>query len=175
MPNIYYKNRYNFWNDHKKSLKKIKNDYNSFAVFEKDYFQNEDNCNIFFNLTRDQFGFSDEFPDLVKMFACDLQWAKDAGYCGNQGSSGSSGTSGSSGNSGTSGSSGSSGTVLPKELNTTEKVQKFQDWLDANYPGWAEGYPDGKLSQGKVVQGYKSGGYGSFGPRTRKQWKKKRN
>jgi hypothetical protein len=41
-------------------------------------------------------------------------------------------------------------------------VKGFQDWLDANKPGWAWGYPGGIVN--------KTGGYGRLGPRTTKAW-----
>lgn len=52
--------------------------------------------------------------------------------------------------------------TIPSELNNSEGVKVFQDWLDVNYAGWATGYSDGKLQ--------KRGGYGMFGPRTSKAW-----
>ena len=51
---------------------------------------------------------------------------------------------------------------IPSELVNSEGVKKFQDWLDANKPGWATGYADGKVNKGR--------GYGRFGPRTSKAW-----
>ena len=51
---------------------------------------------------------------------------------------------------------------IPSELGNEEGVKKFQDWLDANKPGWATGYADGKVNKGR--------GYGRFGPRTSKAW-----
>jgi hypothetical protein len=50
-------------------------------------------------------------------------------------------------------------------------VKRFQDWLDGNVPNWATGYKDGKLNQGTKNPGFKSGGYGKFGPRTSAAWK----
>jgi len=44
-------------------------------------------------------------------------------------------------------------------------VKAFQDWLDTNKPGWATGYKEGILKQGT-----NGGGYGKFGPRTKKAW-----
>jgi hypothetical protein len=43
-----------------------------------------------------------------------------------------------------------------------DSTEQFQDWLDANKPGWAWGYPGGVVN--------KAGGYGKFGPRTSKAW-----
>jgi hypothetical protein len=43
-----------------------------------------------------------------------------------------------------------------------DSIEKFQDWLDANKPGWAWGYPGGIVN--------KTGGYGRLGPRTAKAW-----
>lgn len=51
---------------------------------------------------------------------------------------------------------------IPSELGNAEGVKKFQDWLDANKPGWATGYADGKVNKGR--------GYGRFGPRTSSAW-----
>ena len=48
------------------------------------------------------------------------------------------------------------------KLTDRNSVEQFQDWLDANKPGWAQGYKDGKVSHGK--------GYGVYGPRTKKAW-----
>jgi len=48
------------------------------------------------------------------------------------------------------------------KLTDRNSVEQFQDWLDANKPGWAQGYKDGKVNQGK--------GYGVYGPRTKKAW-----
>lgn len=58
---------------------------------------------------------------------------------------------------------------IPPELTD---IKAFQDWLDNNVPNWAEGYKDGKLSQGAKNPGFKSGGYGKFGPRTNAAWEK---
>ena len=60
---------------------------------------------------------------------------------------------------------------IPKELENEEGVKRFQDWLDGNAPNWATGYKDGKLNQGTKNPGFKSGGYGKFGPRTSAAWK----
>ena len=56
---------------------------------------------------------------------------------------------------------------IPSEL---KDVKDFQDWLDDNVPNWAEGYKDGKIRGGRATPGFKSGGYGKFGPRTKKAW-----
>jgi hypothetical protein len=56
---------------------------------------------------------------------------------------------------------------LPPEL---KDVKDFQDWLDDNVPNWAEGYKGGKIRGGVANPGFKSGGYGRFGPRTQKAW-----
>jgi hypothetical protein len=61
----------------------------------------------------------------------------------------------------------SNSSQLPPEL---KDVKDFQDWLDINAKEWATGYKDGKLSQGAKNPGFKSGGYGKFGPRTQKAW-----
>jgi hypothetical protein len=60
--------------------------------------------------------------------------------------------------SGFSGSAASSGSTEDRP----ENIEHFQDWLDANKPGWAWGYPGGIVN--------KKGGYGKFGPRTTKAW-----
>lgn len=60
---------------------------------------------------------------------------------------------------------------IPGELGNEEGVKRFQDWLDGNVPNWATGYKDGKLNQGTKNPGFKSGGYGKFGPRTSAAWK----
>jgi hypothetical protein len=46
--------------------------------------------------------------------------------------------------------------------NIPDDVEKFQDWLDINKPGWAWGYLGGVVNRSK--------GYGRFGPRTSKAW-----
>jgi len=46
----------------------------------------------------------------------------------------------------------------------TKQTQDFQDWLDINQPGWADGYDNGTLNKGK--------GYGNFGPLTTKAFDK---
>jgi hypothetical protein len=51
---------------------------------------------------------------------------------------------------------------VPNELKNADGIKKFQDWLDMNKSGWATGYTGG------VLKG--AGGYGKFGPRTRKAW-----
>lgn len=47
---------------------------------------------------------------------------------------------------------------------TKEETKRFQDWLDANKPGWAAGYTGGVLKGGS--------GYGKypFGPSTQNAW-----
>lgn len=59
--------------------------------------------------------------------------------------------------------------TVPPEL---KDVKAFQDWLDGKYPGWADGYKDGKLNKGVQNAGFKSGGYGTFGKRTKAAWEK---
>lgn len=49
--------------------------------------------------------------------------------------------------------------TTPTELDTTEKVKNFQDWLDTNYPKWLNG---------KTLN--KKGGYGTYGPSTQSAW-----
>lgn len=44
-------------------------------------------------------------------------------------------------------------------IGTTDDVKKFQDWMDAKHPNWVKGQ---NLNKG--------GGYGSFGPSTKKAW-----
>lgn len=53
---------------------------------------------------------------------------------------------------------------IPSELKNKDGVKLFQDWLDKNVKGWATGLPNGILN--------KSGGYGTFGPRTSAAWNK---
>jgi len=55
-------------------------------------------------------------------------------------------------------------TPTPEELNTTEKIKAFQDWMDTIGP-WV------KSSSGKYVTLNKGIGYGSFGPSTQAAWK----
>jgi len=59
---------------------------------------------------------------------------------------------------------------IPEKLKDAEGVKKFQDWLDQNVTDWAKGYKDGKVNKGQQNPGFKSGGYGTFGPRTSKAW-----
>ncbi len=59
---------------------------------------------------------------------------------------------------------------IPEKLKDAEGVKKFQDWLDQNVTDWAKGYKDGKVNKGQQNPGFKSGGYGSFGPRTSQAW-----
>jgi len=71
--------------------------------------------------------------------------------------------------------------VIPPELNNKEAIIAFQVWLDNNHgddkeggkgKGWATGYKDGKVSGGIGASGFKSGGYGIYGPRTIAAWGK---
>jgi hypothetical protein len=57
--------------------------------------------------------------------------------------------------------------LIPSELNNSEGVKNFQDWLDQNKKDWATGYPSGVLNKRK--------GYGRFGPRTQKAWELYKN
>jgi hypothetical protein len=59
---------------------------------------------------------------------------------------------------------------IPGELENVEGVKDFQDWLDDNVSNWATGYKGGKIRGGVANPGFKSGGYGRFGPRTQKAW-----
>lgn len=59
---------------------------------------------------------------------------------------------------------GKAAATVPAEL---KDVKGFQDWLDKNKAGWATGYKDGIINQGK-----NGGGYGLFGPRTSAAWNK---
>jgi hypothetical protein len=65
--------------------------------------------------------------------------------------------------SGTSTTGTSSTSTTPTELNTTEKIKKFQDWMDTIGP-WVKG------SDGKYKLLNKGAGYGTFGPSTRAAW-----
>lgn len=49
-------------------------------------------------------------------------------------------------------------------VSALEFIHVFQDWLDTNKKGWANGYPNGILNKAK--------GYGKFGPRTKAAWLK---
>lgn len=55
----------------------------------------------------------------------------------------------------------------PIQLGNGDGIKLFQDWLDKNAPGWATGYKGGVIDQGRA-----GGGYGKFGPRTKKAWDK---
>jgi hypothetical protein len=65
--------------------------------------------------------------------------------------------------SGVSTSGGGSASDIPTELNTTEKIKKFQDWMDTIGP-WVKG------SDGKYKLLNKGAGYGTYGPSTRAAW-----
>lgn len=52
---------------------------------------------------------------------------------------------------------------VPTELNTTDKIKSFQDWMDT-VGNWV------KNASGKYVKLNKGIGYGSFGPSTRLAW-----
>lgn len=53
--------------------------------------------------------------------------------------------------------------VVPSEL--LNGVDIFQDWLNKNHPGWADGYLGGVVNQGQS-------GYGNYGSLTEKAWEK---
>lgn len=55
--------------------------------------------------------------------------------------------------------------TIPTELKDENGIKLFQDWLDTNAKGWAQGYRDGIINKGQ-----NGGGYGKFGPRTQKAW-----
>jgi hypothetical protein len=55
----------------------------------------------------------------------------------------------------------------PPQLSNPKNIKLFQDWLDQNAKGWATGYKEGIINLGQ-----NGGGYGKFGPRTSKAWKK---
>jgi hypothetical protein len=68
-----YNNRYKYWSENKEKLKNIdKNLSLKYSYFEDYYFANLKKIEIFFNLNRDQNGYSDTFDKFVKIFACDL-------------------------------------------------------------------------------------------------------
>jgi cbb3-type cytochrome oxidase subunit 3 len=52
---------------------------------------------------------------------------------------------------------------VPAELNTTDKIKSFQDWMDT-VGNWV------KDSSGKYVKLNKGAGYGNFGPSTKSAW-----
>ena len=54
-------------------------------------------------------------------------------------------------------------TSAPAELNTTDKIKAFQDWMDTIGP-WV------KNSAGKYAKLNKGVGYGSYGPSTQAAW-----
>lgn len=64
----------------------------------------------------------------------------------------------------------SNSSQLPPELKNIQDIKDFQDWLDDNVSNWATGYKGGKIRGGVANPGFKSGGYGRFGPRTQKAW-----
>jgi hypothetical protein len=53
----------------------------------------------------------------------------------------------------------------PLQLKNVDSIKDFQDWLDVNVKGWATGYRDGIINKGQ-----NGGGYGKYGPRTKKAW-----
>jgi len=52
--------------------------------------------------------------------------------------------------------------VIPKEINSLEKLKSFQDWLDTNHSGWVNKY--------KTLNKDVKKGYGKYGPSTKKAW-----
>lgn len=52
---------------------------------------------------------------------------------------------------------------VPAELNTTDKIKSFQDWMDT-VGNWV------KDSSGKYVKLNKGAGYGNYGPSTKSAW-----
>jgi hypothetical protein len=68
-----YNNRYKYWTENKEKLKNIDKKLSlKYSYFEDYYFANLKKIEIFFNLNRDQNGYSDTFDKFVKIFACDL-------------------------------------------------------------------------------------------------------
>lgn len=60
--------------------------------------------------------------------------------------------------------------IVPKELNSIDKIKSFQDWMDAMGKGWIKG-KDGKYyTSGKPNLLNKGTGYGVFGPSTSDAW-----
>ena len=53
-------------------------------------------------------------------------------------------------------------TPIPSELENSEGIKVFQNWLDLYKAPWATGFNGGILNRGS--------GYGNFGPRTQKAW-----
>lgn len=65
--------------------------------------------------------------------------------------------------------------IIPKELNTVDKIKSFQDWMDAMGKGWIKG-ADGKYyTNNKPNLLNKGKGYGVFGPSTSAVWKVYKN
>lgn len=58
---------------------------------------------------------------------------------------------------------GLSSSSIPSELNTTEKIKAFQDWMDT-VGNWV------KDASGKYVKLNKGAGYGNYGPSTSSAW-----
>ena len=54
--------------------------------------------------------------------------------------------------------------TAPKELNTTDKIKAFQDWMDEQGKGWV-------LVNGKYKLLNKGAGYGAYGKNTDAVWK----
>lgn len=77
-----YTNRVKLWSEQKPSLLKINAKFQNYSAFESRYFEDVDGFNTFFNLMRDQFGFTGDLTDVYDKFACDLDWAKTTKYCG---------------------------------------------------------------------------------------------
>jgi len=61
-------------------------------------------------------------------------------------------------------SSSSSSVSAPSELNSTDKIKAFQDWMDAQGKGWIQ-------KDGKWVLLNKGAGYGNYGKSTDAVWK----
>ena len=65
--------------------------------------------------------------------------------------------------------------TAPRELNTTDKIKAFQDWLDNNKPCWLQD-TDGKYKNlsknvGQCDRNIGGKGYGTYGKNTANAWK----
>jgi hypothetical protein len=112
--------------------------------------------------------------DFFKEYCCDLQWAKDAGFCKTQSTGNTGGSTGKTGQQQNQQQNQQQTTTVTQQQQVETKpappflrggkqtVAAFQDWLDINYPGWAKGYPGGMMNRGK--------GYGEFNDVTEEQY-----
>lgn len=81
MANVYYTNRYNNWKKYKDyyaAIPKMGKDFDAFMNF---FFDKESSFGIFFKFLRDQASYPGDKNDALKLFACDLDWAKNLDAC----------------------------------------------------------------------------------------------